>query len=90
MKLRYFRQCLIELNLRKLKWLLFSTYHSPSQADDYCFSYVSNCLDTSILTYDQFLLVGEFNPEDSEETWLTLQDKHNAANFVKEKLVLKV
>ena len=45
LKLRYFTQCLpndieetfIELNLRKVKWLLFATYHSPSQSGDTLF-----------------------------------------------------
>ena len=27
----------VEINLRKIKWLLFGTYHPPSQADNYYF-----------------------------------------------------
>ena len=36
----------IELNLRKVKWLLFSRHHPPSQFGNYYFSHVSNCLNT--------------------------------------------
>jgi len=35
----------IEINLRKCKWLLFGTYHPPSQSDRYYFESVSNALD---------------------------------------------
>ena len=31
---------LIETNLRKCKWLLFATYHPPSQCDKYFFDYI--------------------------------------------------
>ena len=35
----------VELNLRKNKWLLFGSYHLPSQSDEYFFSHVKNGLD---------------------------------------------
>ena len=35
----------IEINLRKIKWLLFGTYHPPSQADNYYFDSVTRVLD---------------------------------------------
>ena len=58
----------IEINLRKVKWLLFSTYHPPSRSDDYFFSYVSNCLEAFSSAYERFLLVGDFHAEDSEKS----------------------
>ena len=36
----------VELNLRKCKWLLFGTYHSPSQADICYFDNVDKAFDT--------------------------------------------
>ena len=81
----------IELNLRKVKWLLFSTYDPPSQSDDYYFSHVSNRIDAFNSTYDRFLFVGDFNVEDSQETLFNFLENHNAANIVKEKtLFIKV
>ena len=35
----------IEINLRKIKWLLFGTYHPPSQADNYYFDSITRALD---------------------------------------------
>ena len=35
----------VELNLRKNKWLLFGSYHPPSQSDEYFFNHVKNGLD---------------------------------------------
>ena len=34
----------IELNFKNVKWLFLSTYHPPSQSEDYYFSGVRNCL----------------------------------------------
>ena len=79
----------IELNLSKVKWLLFSTYHPPSQSDDCYLSYVSNCLDAFNSTYDRFLLVGGFNAEDSEKTLLIFFEKHNVVKIVKGKTCFK-
>ena len=76
----------MKLKLSKVKRLLFSTYHPPNQSDDYYFFHVSNCLDAFRSTCDQFLLVGDFNNEDSEETLLNFLEKCNAANIIKDKI----
>ena len=36
----------VELNVRKCKWLLFGTYHPPSQADIYYFDNLGKAFDT--------------------------------------------
>ena len=38
----------VELNFRKIKWLLFETYHSPSQNDQYYFGALDKALDCSV------------------------------------------
>ena len=48
----------IELNCRKNKWLLFGTYHPPSQNDEYFFRNVENAFDTYIRTYEKCILAG--------------------------------
>ena len=58
----------IEINLRKCKWLLFATYHPPSQCDKYFFDQISIALDTYSTLYDKFVLIGDFNAEESEDT----------------------
>ena len=54
----------IELNFRKIKWLLLGTYQPPNQNDGYFFRNISNGLDTYIKTYDKlFILPGDFKAE---------------------------
>ena len=52
----------IELNFRKAKWLLFETYHPPTQSDSYYFSNLDKALDLYSY-YDKTLLVGDFATE---------------------------
>ena len=53
----------IEINLRKQKWLLFGTYHPPSQNNEYYFNAVCRSLDIYNSIYSKFLLTGDFNVE---------------------------
>ena len=55
----------VELNLRKNKWLLFWSYHPPSQSDEYFFEHVKY-LDIYSMFCDKYMLVGDFNAEESE------------------------
>ena len=57
---------LIEVNLRKSKWLLVGCYHPPSQSDEYFFHHLGCILDKVGPKYDNFLLVGDFNSEETE------------------------
>ena len=41
---------LVEINFRKSKWLLFGTYHPPSQNDQYYF----DCLDKALDVYSSY------------------------------------
>ena len=54
----------VEINLRKTKWLLLGTYHPPSQSDEYYFQQIGLCVDT-YNNYDKFILVGDFNAEET-------------------------
>ena len=55
----------VEHNFRKYKWLLFGTYHPPSQADIYYFDNLDEAFDIYI-SYERRLLIGDFNTETSE------------------------
>ena len=67
----------IEINLRKIKWLLFGTYHRPRQNDLYYFDKVSNALDTYSNVYDKFLLAGDFNCLENERTLADFLYRYN-------------
>ena len=79
----------MEINLKKVKWLLFGSYHPPSQSDNYYFDNVTNALDLYCQIYDKFLLIGEFNAEDSEPCLSRFLYEHNSKNLVKDKTCFK-
>ena len=58
----------VEINFRKIKWILGGTYHPPSQPDQYFFDSLGKALDVSC-NYEKVVLVGDFNAK-IEETCL--------------------
>ena len=80
----------VEINLRKTKWLLFGTYHPPSQNDKYFFHHLGKALDTYSSKYDKFVLTGDFNSEEGESCLATFLCDYDAKNIVKETLVSKI
>ena len=73
----------IELNFRKIKWLLFRTYHPPSQNDQYYFEALDKVLDC-YSSYDRIVLMGDFNSDDLEACMETFLYQNNLGNIVKE------
>ena len=69
--------------MRKNKWLLFRSYHPPSQSDEYFFNHAKNGLDIYSKFYDKYMLAGDFNAEESECPSQFLFEM-NAKNTVKE------
>ena len=79
----------IEINLRKCKWLIFGTYHRPSQNNEYYFDKITNALDIYIKTYDRFLLIGDFNTQDHEQCIASFLNQYDSRNLVKEPTCFK-
>ena len=52
----------VELNFRKVKWLLFGTYHPSSHNDIYYFNQLDKAIDTYNY-YDKILPIGHFSAE---------------------------
>ena len=80
---------IVEINLRKTKWLLCGTYHPPSQNDKYFFDHLGKALDTYSDRYDNFLLIGDFNSEEDEPCLNTFLSDYDAKNLVKDKTCFK-
>ena len=78
----------IELNFRKVKWLLFGTYHPPSQSDSYYFNNLNKVLDL-YSHHDKKLLVGDINTEVSDNILRTFLYQHDLKNLVKYKTCFK-
>ena len=57
---------IVEINLRKTKFLLVGGYRPPSQSHNYFFDTISNSLDVYTGTYDEFLLARDFNVTETD------------------------
>ena len=79
----------IEVNLRKTKWLIFGTYHPPSQPDEFYFDSIGRALDVYNSSYDKTLLAGDFNAEDHETVLKTFLQLYDLKNIVKDKTCFK-
>ena len=79
----------IEINLSKTKWLLFGTYHPPSQQDYYYFHHLGKAIDFYLKSYEKFVLIGDFNSDESEPHLLDFLNNYNAKNLIHEKTCFK-
>ena len=82
----------IEINLRRMKLLLFGTYHSTHPIygtnDTVYFEQIGLALDV-YNKYDKFLLAGDFNVEDTNDCLKDFLFQFNAKNLVREKTCFK-
>ena len=79
----------IEINLRKVKWLLFGAYRPPNQNSNYFLDSVSKGLDIYLKFYDNFLLTGDFNCNETESNMCSFLNQYNASNIVKQPTCFK-
>ena len=79
----------IEINVIKTRWLFCGCYHPPSQSDQYFFENIGKALDKYSKHYDKFMLVGDFNAEESEPCLSQFLYEYNAKNIVKESTCFK-
>ena len=77
----------IKLIFRKAKWLLYGTYHPPTQSDSYYFNSLHKALDL-YSHFNKKLLVGDFKTEVSDVLSPFLY-QHDVENLVKEKTCFK-
>ena len=66
------------------KWLLFGSYHPPSQSDEYFFHQVKKGLNLYSKFYERYMLIGDFIAEASEPCLSPFLFEMNAKNIVKE------
>ena len=79
----------VELNLKKQKWLIISIYRPPKQCLSYFLEEISNLLDMSIKTYENIVLMGDFNVEPSNIKLKYFMEDHNLYNTIKHKTCFK-
>ena len=83
---------LVEINLRKMKFLLIGIYHSTNAehgtSDDVFLHELGTCLDVHS-SYDKFLIAGDFNMQEHNTKLSDFLDKHHSKNLVKEPTCFK-
>ena len=79
----------IKINLIKTRWLFCGCYDPPSQSDQYFFENIGKTLDRYSKHYEKFMLVGDFNVEESELCLSQFYCEYNAKNIVKENTCFK-
>ena len=77
------------MNLNKIKLLLFGTYRPPNQDKDYYFNSISKSLDLYLGNYDRFILIGDFNTNDTDQTLIEFNDQYSSKNIVKDPTCFK-
>ena len=82
----------VEINLRKNKLLLVGTYHSTHEkygvSDQIFFQQIGLALDV-YSAYDKFLLAGDFNVKEEDDTLEEFMEDYHAKNLVKEPTCFK-
>ena len=82
----------VEINLRKNKFLLVGVYNSTSPefgtSDTVFFEQIGFTLDI-YSGYDKFLLAGDLNVQEGDDTLDDFMDEFHAKNLVKEPTCLK-
>ena len=73
---------LVEINLRKKKWLLICNYNPQKKLIKEHLACVTKEIDSQSSNYDNILLLGDFNSEPTEETMENFCQIHNLKNLV--------
>ena len=78
-----------EINLRKENWLVISIYCPPSQNSEYFLNNLTVMIDFSADTYDNYLIMGDFNIEQSEPSVKAFLSSNNLYNLIKSNTCFK-
>ena len=73
----------IEINLKKQKWLLATTYRPPTQSQQYFFTEDGKTLDHYCRAYENLILIGDFNCEIDDDVISDFVDNYNLASLVR-------
>ena len=79
----------LEINLRKIKWLIMSGYNPKKENISNYLEYVSQGIDKFSCSYDNMLLIGDFNSEICEKDMNQFCDLYNLKSLIKEPTCFK-
>ena len=72
-----------EINLRKEKWLVISVYRPPLQNSEYFLNSLTKIIDYFASTYDNQLILGDFNLEPTDSALMGFLDSNSLINLIK-------
>ena len=78
-----------DINLRKEKWLVTSIYRPPSHNTEYFLSNLTKMIDLFTDTYDNYLIMGDFNMEPSDPSLKAFLNSSNLYNLIKSSTCFK-
>ena len=87
--LENFEGFFIEINLRRKKWLLCCSYNSHKNKISSHLDIISKSLNDFSTTYDNLILLGDFNVEPEEKYMADFLNVYNLKNLVHQKICFK-
>ena len=79
----------LEINLRKNKWLIFGGYNNHKSNINSFLGSIGHILDNHICNFENFILLGDFNSEISDDPLKIFCDTYNLHNLVTEPTCFK-
>ena len=79
----------LEINLKKYKWLLFGGYNASKDNILHFVNEIGPVIDHYMPKYDNFLILGDFNSEMSEDAMRDFSETYNLSNMIKERTCFK-
>ena len=79
----------LEINLRKVKWLLFGGYNPHKDNTSIFLTHLTPILDHYLSIYDNYILIGDFNSEPNEEIMKEFCEIYNLTSLIQEPTCFK-
>ena len=78
-----------ELNLRKEKWMFVCIYRPPKQSSQYFLDNLSLIIDHYSGTYDNYIVLGDFNIDPKNSKLTSFMQSFNLYNLIKSNTCFK-
>ena len=78
-----------EINLKQRKQLVVSIYRPPNQNLDYFLSSITGLLNYYLKSYEDYVIMGDFNANESNPAMETFLNQHKCKNIIKSKTCYK-
>ena len=84
-----FEGIVLEINLRKGKWLLFGGYNPHNENITHFLTHVSLIVDHYLTTYENYLLIGDFNSKIEDDLMSEFCGMYNLTSLIREPTCFK-